>query len=101
MQMIVKQTEIFQKWFKKVRDEMAKATIIRRIRAIEQDGYFGDTKPVGEGISELRIHYGAGFRVYYIQRAHEIVILLCGGIKANKKGQQEDIKTAKQIAQEV
>ena len=63
-----------------------------------EDGNFGDCEPVGEGISEMRIHYGPGYRVYFVQRGIEIVILLAGG---NKSTQQKDIKTALEIARQI
>jgi putative addiction module killer protein len=76
-------------------DRVTRAIINARIRRIS-GGNFGDSKPVGSGVSELRIDYGPGFRVYSTQRGQEIVIRLIGG---NKSTQSEDIKVAKQIAQ--
>jgi putative addiction module killer protein len=92
--MIVKTTEVYNNWFKKLRNELAKATIVRRIRRIEQDGFFGDHKTF-DGIGELRIDTGPGYRVYYVQRGEMIILLLCGG---NKDSQQKDIAKAKEIA---
>ena len=63
-----------------------------------EDGNFGDCEPVGEGVSEMRIHYGPGYRVYFVQRGIEIVILLAGG---NKSTQSKDIKTALEIARQI
>lgn len=100
--MIVKQTDVFEKWFKEITDQMAKATIARRIRRIEQDNHFGDVKSLGDGVSEIRIFVGTGYRLYFTQHGDEIVILLCGGIKTGQnKAQQDDIKLAKQLAQKV
>ncbi|QUY41041.1 type II toxin-antitoxin system RelE/ParE family toxin [Acaryochloris marina] len=78
----VRQTDIFANWFKKLRDRKAKARIQARIDRIEI-GNFGDVAPVGEGVSELRIHYGPGYRVYFIQRGPVVVILLSGGDKGS------------------
>ena len=63
-----------------------------------EEGNFGDCEPVGEGVSEMRIHYGSGYRVYFVQRGIEIVILLAGG---NKSTQSKDINTAREIAQQI
>ncbi len=90
-------TELFEKWLKRLRDLQAKAAILTRIERIE-DGNFGDHRPVGGGISELRVHVGQGYRVYYMIRRRKVVILLCGG---NKSSQQRDIKRAQQIAGEL
>lgn len=70
----VRQTEIYSKWFDSLRDRQARARIDIRIRRLSI-GNFGDVKPVGEGVSELRIDYGPGYRVYFAQRARELVIL--------------------------
>ncbi|MDR2269242.1 MAG: type II toxin-antitoxin system RelE/ParE family toxin [Rickettsiales bacterium] len=98
--MIIKQTEVFEKWFKKLRDETAKAAIARRIRILEVDNHFGDAHPTSEsGISEMRVFVGKGYRIYYTQRALEIVILLCGGIKSRGAGKEQtkDIRRAKEL----
>lgn len=100
--MIVKTTDIFDKWLRKIKDISAKIAIVRRIRRIEQENFFGDTKSVGDGVSEIRIFVGTGYRIYFIKRGDEIIILLCGGIKTGQnKAQQDDIKLAKLIAKEV
>lgn len=93
----VRQTDIFASWFNKLRDRKAKARVQARIDRIEI-GNFGDVAPVGEGISELRIHYGPGYRVYFIQRGPVVVILLSGG---DKGSQNADIKRAKEIAKKL
>ncbi|SEF11718.1 putative addiction module killer protein [Rhizobiales bacterium GAS191] len=90
----LKQTETFRKWERKLRDQKAKAIIAARILRLAS-GLPGDVAPVGEGIGELRIHYGPGYRVYFQQRDDEIVVLLCGG---DKSTQDRDIKAAKQLA---
>lgn len=100
--MIVRQTVVFEKWFKKITDSLAKATIVRRIRRIEQDNHFGDIKNLGDEVWEIRIFVGTGYRLYFTRSGDEIIILLCGGIKTGQnKAQQEDIKQAKKLAQEV
>ena len=87
-------TDVFDRWLRGLRDTRARARITARIRRLSL-GNPGDVKPVGEGISELRIPYGPGYRVYYITRGPVIVVLLCGGDKAS---QARDIDQAKTIA---
>jgi putative addiction module killer protein len=89
----VEKTEAFDTWLKALRDARAKAKIISRIERLA-DGNPGDVKSVGNGISEMRIHYGPGYRVYYCQQGETIVIILCGG---DKDSQAKDIATAKEI----
>jgi len=91
---IIRQTEAFAKWLGALRDVRGQAVIARRIQRLEL-GSFGDSKSVGAGVSELRIDFGPGYRVYYTQRGKEIVILLCGG---DKSSQKRDIKTAQEMA---
>ena len=90
----IRKTETFLKWFKKLKDLTGKYLIAARISRLEE-GNFGDAKPVGEGVSEMRIDYGPGYRVYYKDTGKEIIILLCGGDKAT---QQKDIAKAKELA---
>jgi putative addiction module killer protein len=92
--MKIRKTSVYKKWIKGLRDNRARYRILTRIKRLEE-GNSGDVGPVGEGISEMRIHYGSGYRVYYKNTDREIIILLCGGDKAT---QQEDIATAKRIA---
>lgn len=92
----LKQTEIYREWERDLSDKKARAAIASRLFRLA-NGLVGDVSPVGEGISELRIHYGAGYRVYFQQRGPEIVLLLCAG---NKSTQVRDIKRAKRLAQE-
>lgn len=87
-------TDDFDAWFAKLRDRRSVMRIQARIDRAEA-GNFGDCEPVGEGVSEMRIHYGPGYRVYFTQRGLEIVILLAGG---DKSTQAKDIKTALDIA---
>ena len=83
--------EPFTEWLNALRDKVAQARIRVRLRQA-QAGNFGDVEPVGDGVSELRIHVGAGYRVYYGRRGKTVVILLCGG---DKSSQMADIKRAK------
>ena len=92
---IIRETEVFKKWIRGLKDHIARSIIIARIRRISA-GNFGDSRPVGDNVYELRIDYGPGFRVYLTRREQEIVILLCGG---DKSTQSRDIDTAKRIAQ--
>lgn len=91
---IIRQTETFAKWLHALRDIKGRAVVARRIQRLEL-GTFGDSKSVGEGVNELRIDFGPGYRVYYTQRGKEIVILLCGG---DKSSQRRDIRTAQEMA---
>jgi putative addiction module killer protein len=91
-----KQTETFRKWRLRLKDERARALIASRLDRLAF-GHAGDAKPVGEGVSELRIDHGPGFRVYFQRRGLAIVILLCGG---DKSTQEKDIQTARRLAKE-
>lgn len=93
----IRETEEFSDWLSKLRDAVAKAKIASRIERLAR-GNPGDVKPVGEGVSELRIHHGAGYRVYFIQRGEQLIVLLCGG---DKDSQDADIVNAKKIANEL
>lgn len=86
----------FDRWMRKLRDPNARARIQTRIRRLSL-GNSGDAQPIGKGLSELRIDYGPGYRVYYMQRGAVLILLLCGG---DKRTQQEDIARAKRIAEE-
>ncbi|MUZ66282.1 type II toxin-antitoxin system RelE/ParE family toxin [Agrobacterium vitis] len=92
----VRKTDVFLKWFKSLRDIRAQARIQIRIDRLEL-GLLGDAK-FFEGIGEMRIDYGPGYRVYFVQRGQEIIILLCGG---DKSTQSKDIKLAKDTAKEI
>lgn len=91
----VRQTEEFSGWLRRLGDANAVARITGRIRRMEM-GNPGDTKSVGQGILEMRIDYGPGYRIYYVPRGAQIVILLCGG---DKRRQQQDIKRAQKLAE--
>jgi putative addiction module killer protein len=93
----VRQTKEFSAWLRRLRDANAVARIVARIRRLEQ-GNPGDTKSVGGGIVEMRIAYGPGYRIYYIHRGAQIVILLCGG---DKSTQQQDIGQARILAEKL
>jgi putative addiction module killer protein len=93
----VRQTDEYEKWFDSLRDRQAKARIDIRVRRLSL-GNPGDAKPVGEGVSELRIDYGPGYRVYFVQRADVLIVLLAGG---DKRTQDQDIRIAKQVARDL
>ncbi len=86
-------TDVFDAWLSKLKDARGKARIVERIRSAER-GNFGDCEPVGEGISEMRIHYGPGYRVYFTRTGDVVYLLLCGG---TKRRQNRDIAQAKVI----
>ena len=90
----LEKTREYQDWFNKLQDKQVKARILVRIDRL-QDGNAGDVAPVGEGVSELRLHFGSGWRVYYTERNGQIIILLAGG---NKSTQAKDIKLAQTLA---
>jgi putative addiction module killer protein len=90
----IRETDIFANWLLCLEDVRAKAKIAVRIRRLAF-GNPGDVAPVGEGVSELRIHEGPGYRVYFVRRGLAVIILLCGG---DKSTQQRDIAAAKALA---
>lgn len=90
----VRSTAEFDKWIYRLADEIGRAKIYLRIQRIVE-GNPGDVRPVGEGVSEMRINFGPGYRVYYKQTGKVVVILLCGG---DKSTQETDIKRAKKLA---
>jgi len=91
----VRKTEIFDNWIRKLKDRTGRAIINARILRLSH-GNYGDTKYLGDGINELRIDFGPGYRVYYTQIRQTIVILLCGG---DKSTQSSDLKKAKNMAE--
>ncbi|WP_296443556.1 type II toxin-antitoxin system RelE/ParE family toxin [Rhodoferax sp. UBA5149] len=94
---LIHTTEVFDTWFAGLKDKQAARRVQVRVDRAE-GGNFGDCEPVGEGVSEMRIHYGPGYRVYFVQRGMEVVILLAGG---DKSTQSSDIKTALEIARQL
>ena len=93
----LRQTEAFRDWLSGLRDRTARTRIAQRLVRI-QAGLFGDVKSVGEGVSELRVDHGPGYRVYFVQRGADLIVLLCGG---DKSTQDRDIRTAKAMAREI
>ena len=87
----------FDRWLRGLKDNVGKARIIQRIRAAEL-GHFSDVAPVGDGVSEMRIHVGPGYRVYYGRRGEQIYLLLIGG---DKSSQNRDIQRAKQMLRDL
>ncbi len=90
----VLRSDEFHKWLTKLRDTKGKARIIARIRSAEL-GNLGDVKPIGKGVSEMRIHYGPGYRVYFTRKDKLVILLLVGG---DKSSQKRDIKRAIALA---
>lgn len=93
----IRETSVFSKWLSKLRDDRARWRIQSRIDRAEL-GNTGDVKAVGEGVMEMRIQYGPGYRIYFVQRGRELIILLAGG---DKNTQRTDIETAQQLARDL
>ncbi|MEO8758283.1 MAG: type II toxin-antitoxin system RelE/ParE family toxin [Devosia sp.] len=97
MKMIeIRQSAVFEKWLRGLRDDKARAIIQLQLDRISQ-GNLGDAKPVGDGIGEVRIHFGPGYRLYFLREADVAIVLLCGGQKSE---QARDIRRAKELADE-
>ena len=90
----IRQTDVYARWFRRLRDRQARVRIDNRIRRMSL-GNPGDVRPVGEGVSEIRIDYGPGYRVYFTQRGEALLILLAGG---DKDSQERDIRRALELA---
>lgn len=90
----VQQTEVYARWFRRLRDKQAQLRITTRIQRLEK-GNLGDVRPVGGGVSEFRINYGPGYRIYFVQRGQSLVVLLAGG---DKDSQDSDIRRALDLA---
>ena len=80
----IEKTIEFDKWLRKLKDLKAKAKILFRIQKLEYDGHFGDCKPIGNGIKELRVNFAKGYRVYFKEKDGRIIILLIGGDKSSQ-----------------
>ena len=92
----LKRSKYFDKWYNNIKEAKLKAIVVSRLERVEK-GNFGDCEPVGDGIHELRIHYGKGHRIYFKETGKEIILLLCAG---NKQNQSKTIKLAKKIINE-
>ena len=92
----IQQSATFMRWLRSLRDARARARIVARIDRMAA-GNLGDAKPIGGGLSEIRIHYGPGYRVCFMQRGTALIVLLCGG---DKRDQAKDIESARRIAQD-
>ena len=90
----IRETEVYARWFRRLRDRQARVRIDVRIRRLSL-GNPGDVRPVGEGVSEMRINYGPGYRVYFVRRGQALVVLLAGG---DKDSQKRDIPRALELA---
>ena len=97
MTLELRQTGKFAEWFRNLRDRRAVERIAQRLARV-QSGLFGDVKPVGGGVSELRIDYGPGYRVYFTRRGSTVILLLCGG---DKSSQARDIEAARAMVREI
>lgn len=90
----IEKTIEFDKWLRKLKDLKARAKILFRIQKLENDEHFGDYRPVGDGILELRINFAKGFRIYFKEKEGKVIVLLIG---SDKSTQQKDIEKAKEI----
>jgi putative addiction module killer protein len=95
--MELRSTAVFDQWFDGLKDIQAKARITARLRRVEL-GNLGDCEPVGEGVAELRIHYGPGYRIYFCRKGVKIIVLLAGG---DKSSQHRDIKKALDLSRQL
>lgn len=90
------ESDEFQRWIRGLRDESARIRIGARLARLRR-GHMGDVRPVGDGVSEMRINYGPGYRIYFVREGMTIAVLLCGG---DKDSQTRDIRRAKRLAAE-
>ena len=91
---LIKILPTFTAWLDRLSDASVRGVVVARIKRLER-GLMGDVEPVGDGVSELRIHFGAGWRIYFVQRNSQLIVLLAGG---SKRTQKADIKRAKGLA---
>lgn len=96
MTFLVRRTPVFETWLEKLRDLKARAIIVQRVTRLAA-GQIGDFKSVGEGVNELRVDHGPGYRIYFVRRGETVIVLLCGG---DKGSQARDIARAKTLAKE-
>ncbi len=94
--MLIQKSDLYFDWFKSLRDQQAKSRILSRLDRVEA-GNLGECESIGEGVSEMKIHYGPGYRIYFIQRGTELIVLLGGG---DKSTQAKDIKNAIKLAKD-
>lgn len=94
IEMYIKQTSEYAKWFDKLKDGRARTKIVIRLRRIQETDNLGDWKSLKDGIGELRVDYGPGYRIYFAKRGKDIILLLAGG---DKSSQETDIAKAKKI----
>jgi putative addiction module killer protein len=92
---VLRQTETFSRWLSRLTDQIGRARILARLKRIRTTGNMGDVKPVGEGISEIRVDMGPGYRLYFTRRENMVIFLLCGG---DKSTQDRDISRARELA---
>lgn len=92
---ILRQTETFSRWLFRLSDQVGRARILARLKRIRTTGNMGDVKPVEEGISEIRIDTGPGYRLYFVRRENTVIFLLCGG---DKSTHDRDISRARELA---
>jgi putative addiction module killer protein len=95
---IIEKTAEFDRWIRKLKDIRARSKVLFRIQRLETDEHFGDCRPVGEGISEMRVNFAKGYRIYFKIKDEKVIILLVGGYKST---QQKDIRKAKKIWKEI
>jgi putative addiction module killer protein len=93
----IRLTSTFSQWLNDLKDQRARHHLVTRLRRFEQEN-FGDVKPIGNGLSEARIEYGPGYRLYFVKQGNLVVVMLCGG---DKSSQKRDIATAKAMVKEL
>ncbi|MDR1358019.1 MAG: type II toxin-antitoxin system RelE/ParE family toxin [Coriobacteriales bacterium] len=93
----IKQTRQYEDWYNSLKDSAVRARVALRLKRIKEQSYFGDAKPIGDGVYAIRIHCGKGYRMYYRTIGNEVILLLAGG---DKSSQQRDIERAKALAKE-